>query len=37
MTQAARARIALINDNRAYLQLMEDLFQEEEGHGGPDQ
>jgi CheY-like chemotaxis protein len=32
MTQAVRARIALINDDKAYLQLMEDLFQEEEGH-----
>jgi CheY-like chemotaxis protein len=32
MTQAAPARIALINDDTAYLQLMEDLLQEEEGH-----
>jgi hypothetical protein len=32
MTQAASARIALINDDRTYLQLMEDLLQEEEGH-----
>jgi CheY-like chemotaxis protein len=31
MTQAARARIALINDDKAYLQLIQDLFQEEEG------
>jgi CheY-like chemotaxis protein len=32
MTQAAPARIALINDDTAYLQLMEDLLQDEEGH-----
>jgi CheY-like chemotaxis protein len=32
MTQAVPARIALINDDTAYLQLMEDLLQEEEGH-----
>jgi CheY-like chemotaxis protein len=32
MTQTAPARIALINDDTAYLQLMEDLLQEEEGH-----
>jgi CheY-like chemotaxis protein len=32
MTQAARARIALINDDKAYLQLMEDLLQAEEGY-----
>jgi CheY-like chemotaxis protein len=32
MTQTAPARIALINDDTTYLQLMEDLLQAEEGY-----
>lgn len=32
MGQAARRRIALINDDTTYLELMQDLLQEQEGH-----
>jgi CheY-like chemotaxis protein len=32
MAQTAPARIALINDDKTYLQLMEDLLREEEGY-----
>jgi CheY-like chemotaxis protein len=32
MTQTAPARIALINDDTTFLQLMEDLLQAEEGY-----